>query len=59
MNSSVVLAMIATVLLSILAHEVSAYPAIAVYARRTAHLGPEAPELAPAEVDDRFSPSQT
>jgi NhaP-type Na+/H+ or K+/H+ antiporter len=48
-NPKVVLAMIATVLLSILAHGVSANPATKVYARKMAGLGPEAPELALAE----------
>jgi NhaP-type Na+/H+ or K+/H+ antiporter len=48
-NSKIVLAMIATVLLSILAHGVSANPGTKVYSRRVAGLGPEAPEGVSAE----------
>ena len=43
-DSSIVLAMLATVLVSILAHGISAKPAIKLYARKIAELGPEAPE---------------
>jgi len=45
-NSNIVLAIIATVLLSILAHGISANPAIKLYARTVVDLGPEAPEYA-------------
>ncbi|MCP4165386.1 MAG: sodium:proton exchanger [Chloroflexi bacterium] len=44
LNSAILLAMIATVLLSIYAHGVSANPLIKLYARRTSGLAPEAPE---------------
>lgn len=44
-NSSILLAMIATVLLSIYAHGISANPAIKLYARRMAGLGTDAPEF--------------
>ena len=45
-NSTIVLAMIATVLLSVLAHGVSANPAIRLYTRQVAKLEPGAPEYA-------------
>jgi amino acid permease len=45
-NSTIVLAMMATVLLSVLAHGISANPAIRLYAGRVADLEPSAPEYA-------------
>jgi NhaP-type Na+/H+ or K+/H+ antiporter len=45
-NSTIVLAMIATVLLSVLAHGVSANPAIRLCAGQVADLEPGAPEYA-------------
>jgi hypothetical protein len=45
-NSNIVLAMIATVLLSVLAHGISANPGVKLYARSLAGLGADAPELA-------------
>ena len=45
-NSNIVLAMIATVLLSVIAHGISANPGVKLYARRVATLKPDAPELA-------------
>jgi NhaP-type Na+/H+ or K+/H+ antiporter len=45
-NSTIVLAMMAAVLLSVLAHGVSANPAIRLYAGRVADLTPDAPEYA-------------
>ncbi len=45
-NPVILLAMIATVLLSILAHGISANPAIRFYARRMDKLEPDAPEFA-------------
>ena len=44
-NPVILLAMIATVLLSILAHGISANPAIQFYARRTVEFEPDAPEF--------------
>ena len=44
-ETTIVHAVIATVLLSILAHGLSAKPGIAAYARRVEALGPDAPEL--------------
>ena len=44
-QTTILRAVIATVLLSILAHGLSAKPGIAAYARRLAALGPDAPEL--------------
>ena len=43
-NAKIALAVIATVLLSVVAHGVSANPAIKLYARRMADLKPDAPE---------------
>jgi NhaP-type Na+/H+ or K+/H+ antiporter len=53
-NSNIVLAVIATVLLSVLAHGVSANPAIGLYANalQAAELDPEAPEY----TENRASP---
>lgn len=45
-NSKIVLAMIATVVLSVVAHGVSAHPAIKLYARQMADLQPDAPKYA-------------
>ena len=42
---TIVLTVMATVLLSIFAHGLSAKPGIALYAKRIAALGPDAPEL--------------
>ena len=44
-NSQIVLAVIATVLLSVLAHGVSANPGVRLYARSIAGLGPDSPEF--------------
>jgi hypothetical protein len=43
-NSDILKAVIATVLLSVVAHGISANPLVRLYARRVAGLGPEAPE---------------
>jgi len=43
-NSTIVQAMAATVLLSVLAHGISANPLIKLYARRLTNLEPNAPE---------------
>ena len=43
-NSSIVLAMSAAVLVSILAHGISSNPAVKLYARKIADLGSETPE---------------
>lgn len=45
-NSNIVLAMIATVLLSVLAHGISANPGVNLYARTIARLKPHTPEYA-------------
>lgn len=48
-ESTIRLAVMATVLLSILAHGLSAVPGIGLYERKLAGLGPDAPELAGEE----------
>jgi len=55
-EATIRLAVMATVLLSIVAHGVSAMPGIRRYARGVARLPPGAPELATAEAPPQSAP---
>lgn len=55
-NSNIVLAMIATVLLSVLAHGISANPGVKLYARSIASLGPDTPEYAEVGANRSVTP---